>query len=118
MAIYLVGNIDLTINGGADLDLTAPGDDPDPSPAIPGLVIYIPATNSAALTINGGSNFNFTGTMLAPASHIKINGGTEDIAFHSQVIGWDVELIGGATIDVTYEGGEQASLPTSMELYR
>ena len=118
VTIYLVQDIDLTINGGASLELTAPGDDPDPSPAIPGLVIYIPASNSANLTINGGSDFTFTGTVLAPSTHIKINGNTTDFALHSQVIGWDVVLSGTAMIDVTYEGGENASLPTSMELYR
>jgi len=118
VTIYIVQNIKVTINGGADLNLTAPGDDPDPSPAIPGLVIYLPPSNNSNLTINGGSNFTFTGTLLAPASHIKIDGGTNDIALNSQVIGWDVELIGGATIDVTYDGGVNASLPTSMELYR
>jgi hypothetical protein len=120
VTIYIVEKIKVTINGGANLELTAPPDDPDPSPAIPGLVIYIPPSfpSIGNLTINGGSNFTFTGTILAPSTHIKIDGGTEDIALHSQVIGWDVELIGGATIDVTYEGGENASLPTSMELYR
>jgi hypothetical protein len=123
VTIYVVENIDITINGGADLELTAPVDDPDdhnddPSPAIPGLVIYIPASNDAKLTINGGSNFTFTGTILAPGSHIKIDGGTDDVALNSQVIGWDVELIGSATIDVTYLGGENSSLPTSMELHR
>jgi hypothetical protein len=118
VTIYIVENINVTINGDADLELTAPSNDPNPSPAIPGLVFYIPASNTGSVTINGGSNFSFSGTILAPSSHIKIDGGTDDVALHSQIIGWDVELIGNATIDVTYLGGENASLPTSMELHK
>jgi hypothetical protein len=118
VTFYIVQNIEVTINGGAFLEITAPDDDPDPDPAIPGLVLYIPASNNAKLTINGDSNLTFTGTILAPGSHIKINGTSGDFGLRSQVIGWDVELIGSATIDVNYDGGEQASLPTSMELYR
>ena len=63
VTIYVVENIKVTINGGADLDLTAPVDDPtDPSyatpPAIQGLLIYMPSSNHSPLTINGGSDFH------------------------------------------------------------
>jgi len=119
VTIYVMDGINLTINGGAGLELSAPGDTPDPSPAIPGLLIYMSPVSNGNLTINGNSDlFNLTGTILAPGSHIKINGTSETAEYHGQIIGWDVEILGTATIDVTYLGGENASLPTSMELHR
>lgn len=78
VTFYIVENIAVTINGGADLDITAPINDPDsdfyapaPPPAIQGVLIYMPQSNNSPLTINGGSNFTFTGGILAPSSHVK-----------------------------------------------
>jgi hypothetical protein len=107
----------LDIAGGAKLELSAPGQ--NASPAIPGMLFYLPPSNSNSVTINGNSSlFSLTGTILAPSSHIKIDGSSSNTLFDSQIIGWDVELIGTATFDITYKGSENASLPTSMELYK
>lgn len=124
VTIYIVENIAVTINGNANLTLKAPVEAPttDPSyapkPAIPGLVIYMPPSNTKALTINGDSGLTITGTILAPGSQITINGNNGSFALDSQIIGWNVKVNGTATITVTYQGGLTAKLPTSMDLYR
>lgn len=118
VTIYIVDNIGVTINGGAGLELSAPTAD-DPSPAIKGLLLYMPPSNNKPLIINGDSNiFTTVGTILAPSSHIKINGTSDTAVYQSQVIGYDVELIGTATLTIEYNPSENANLPVSFELYR
>jgi hypothetical protein len=118
VTIYIVENIAVTINGGAGLQLSAPTAD-DPSPAIKGLLIYMPPSNTKSLTINGDSDiFETHGTILAPGSHIKINGTSDTAVYESQIIGYDVELIGTATLTIEYDEADNANLPTSLELYK
>jgi hypothetical protein len=55
----------LKINANTDIQISAPGDTPDPSPAIPGVLLYVPASNPADITLNGGSGSFFKGTIIA-----------------------------------------------------
>ena len=116
VTIYIPNGL-LDIAGGAKLELSAPG--ANSSPAIPGMLFYLPPTNSNTVTINGNSGlFSLSGTILAPGSHIKINGSSSNTLLNSQIIGWDVELIGTADFNITYKAGENSSLPTSLDLYK
>ena len=117
VTIY-VPNGGITINGNASVQITAPEYSPDPSPAIPGIVIYLPPTNHNVIKLNGTSDTFFIGTILAPGADIKITGTNGTGAYQSQIIGWNVE--GGGTADtyVTYEAQRQHSRPTAIELYR
>jgi Flp pilus assembly protein TadG len=119
VTLYVVPKIAVEINGGAGLTLSAPAADAKP-PAIPGMLFYMSPSNPNPLTINGNSAiFSLTGTILAPASHIKINGTTGlDLEVNCQIIGWDVEMIGGAITNITYDHGLNATLPPSMELHK
>jgi hypothetical protein len=118
VTIYIPNGL-LDIAGGAKLELSAPTASDTPSAAIPGMLFFLPPTNANTVTINGNSElFSLTGTILAPSSHIKIDGASSNTLLASQIIGWDVELIGTATFNIFYDPVDQASLPTSMELHR
>lgn len=117
VTLYMI-NGEIRINGNATVQLTAPPRSLDPAPAIPGLLIYLPSTNTNDVQINGNSVSYFTGTILAPASNIDMLGTGAVNAYHSQVIGWNVEVGGTADTYVLYNGGEQYSNPATLELSR
>ncbi len=117
VTIYML-NGGITINGNAEVNITAPHPSPDPSPAIPGLVIYVPVNNTNDIQINGNSESYFEGTILAPGSNIDMLGTGEVDAFHTQVIGWNVEVGGNADTFVLYNGDEQYSEPSAIELHQ
>jgi len=104
--------------GTADIQLSAPAEDPNPSPAIPGILIYMPVNNPGPLILNGNSTSFFQGTILAPGADITMNGTANIDAYHSQVIGYNVKVNGSSLFNITYIPEENAKLPTKLELYR
>jgi len=111
----------ITINGGGDLQLSAPPAKPDtplPSGALPGILFYVPDSNHNTVTINGTSGDLFSGMIYAPGSLIKVTGTSENEIFKGQVIGWDVEVGGNTGFNILYNPNEGLTNPTKMELYR
>jgi hypothetical protein len=106
------------VRGTADIQLSAPAEDPDPSPAIPGVLIYLPVNNPGPVILNGNSTSFFQGTILAPGADITMNGTANIDAYHSQVIGYNVKVNGSSLFNITYEPEENGKLPTTIELYR
>jgi Flp pilus assembly protein TadG len=92
---------DLHWNGGATIDLTAPTSGP-----YAGLLIYFPMDNSDGLILNGNSDTRLVGTILAPASDVQINGTSDNDSYHSQVIGYTIDLIGTADLSVNFDSEE------------
>jgi hypothetical protein len=113
VTIYITG--DLSVNGNDVVSLSAPQQNPDPSPAIPGVLFYV----AGDITINGNSDQWYLGMLYAPNGYCKLNGtgGTWN-TLHTQIICWDVEVTGTADIDINFDGGEQYQKPTSIELFR
>ena len=99
---------DITINAKATVILTAPQAEPDPSPALPGVVIYVPRDPPNAtcpdqtVTINGTSDSYFEGMILAPCATISINGTGSSSTYSGQIIGWNVKVGGNADTGVVY----------------
>lgn len=116
---------DVKMNGTITLNLSAPStnkNDPDPSPAIPGLLFYVPylppAPNCPSdVTFNGTSDTFFVGTILAPCSDLHWLG-TNKTGTNVQVIGWNVEIGGTADFINDYNPELLPSLPTTMELHK
>lgn len=106
----------LTINGGATVQLSAPGSSPNPAPAIPGVLILTAAGNSSRIQINGNSVSYFHGTILAPQSDIDFLGTGSTNAYYTQVIGYNVEVGGTADTYVTYYNNNEFGQPTSLDL--
>jgi hypothetical protein len=130
VTLYMVTGLDdIVINGHADATLTAPStnpNDPDPSPAVRGLLIYVepfyplptPPQQLAEVVINGTAGFDISGTILAPTAEVIMLGTGDTTAFESQIIGWDVEIGGANTTTVYFNGDDQLSDPTYMQLHR
>jgi len=108
----------LRINGNALVQLSAPVANPDPSPAIAGMLIYLDAANHNEVQINGNSDSYFEGTVYAPGSDIDVLGTAVIDAYHSQIIGWNVELGGTADTFVVFQENQQYSKPSTLELYK
>ncbi|RPJ24099.1 MAG: hypothetical protein EHM33_18930 [Chloroflexi bacterium] len=88
-------------DGKAQINLTAPTSGP-----YAGLLIYLPMSNEEGMIINGNSDSSFVGTFLAPASDIQINGTAGVEGYHSQIIGYTIDLIGTADMLVEYNQNE------------
>jgi hypothetical protein len=114
----------LQIDGQAHVELSAPAADPDPSPAIPGVVFYAPpdtnykAVNQNGIHITGDSTSFFMGTILAPALDVYVNGNSENDLLHVQVIGWNVQVGGTANTNVSYTSYTPFDTPSLIDLYR
>jgi hypothetical protein len=111
---------DLVVNGHASVHLSAPLKEPDPAPAIGGLLFYVPYGD---VTINGNSDQWYVGLIYAPGpdpyGDCQINGEGDVLnTFHTQVICWNVEVSGNALMDINYDPGLHPEISTTIELYR
>jgi hypothetical protein len=104
---------DVTFNGGASLKIHAINSTYDNFPeSLLNYLIYIPPTNEAVVTISGSSGSEFTGTILAPASHITLQGSGDTFSMNTQIIGYDTEITGSGSIEITYNQAENATTTT------
>lgn len=100
-------------DGNAQINLTAISEGP-----YAGLLIYMPLSNDDGMIINGNSDSSFTGTFLTPASDIQINGTAGVDGYHSQFIGYTIDLIGTADLLIEYDRSENLEMyfPPSLEM--
>jgi hypothetical protein len=107
-----------TINGNvAPVDLRAPVESPDPSPAVPGILIYMAKGNSNKISITGNSTSFYLGTVYAPDGDLFFSGATgTKPTFNTQLIGHSVEVSGGALIDINFNDDENFEKPPYMDL--
>ncbi len=110
----------LTINGNATVKLKAPAQTYS-GPAIAGVVIYVPKTNTKTnkdVQITGNSDSYFEGTILAPAHTVDFNGNGSIEAMSAQIIGWNVKIGGSTNTSVTYDDAKTADIPANLDFYR
>jgi hypothetical protein len=117
VTIYLVSG-DFLTSGNGNVWLTAPPASPDPFPAIPGLLIYLAHGNHGLVKIRGNSGSYYEGTIYAPDGDIDQAGTSDALAFHSQLIGWNVVLSGDVRLDVYFNNDIEYQIPTRLDLYR
>jgi hypothetical protein len=110
----------VTINGNVSpVDLRAPEETPDPSPAIPGVLIYLANGNSNTISVTGNSTSFYLGTVYAPDGDLYFSGSSgTDPTFNTQLIGNNVEVSGGATIDINFNDDENFEQPPYMDLLK
>jgi Flp pilus assembly protein TadG len=103
----------LHINGAGNFLLEAPD-----SGEFAGLLIYLPMENDSIVILNGNATSRFSGSILAPASEIQINGTGSTNGYSSQVIGYIVDLIGTADAYINYDDASNydAVYPPQIEL--
>ncbi|MEW5941574.1 MAG: Tad domain-containing protein [Chloroflexota bacterium] len=84
-------------DGNATIQLSAPSKGP-----FKGLLLYLPIENTNRVILNGNADSKITGTILAPGSFIRITGNDSTYGFHSQIIGYRIELDGNSVLIVKY----------------
>ncbi len=117
VTIYLLDG-SFHINGGATVNLTAPGFSSDPAPAIPGVLIMTAAGNSEKITINGNSESYFEGSILGLESDIELMGTGETDAYWTQIIGFNIQLGGTGDLYVNYFDNTLFSTPSKVDMYK
>lgn len=81
-----------------------------------GLLIYVPMDNRSKVVLNGGSGSNIKGTILAPASPIHINGNDSSTGFHSQIIGYTIDVSGNSNVVIVYKDENNFNTLTMPEV--
>ncbi|MFZ6026528.1 MAG: Tad domain-containing protein [Chloroflexota bacterium] len=115
VTIYLVSG-DLTINGGATVNIEAPDTSPDPKPAIGGVLIYAAVGD---IDLEGNATSAYLGLVYAPNGQIKAHGsnGTTP-TFNTQLVGHTVDISGNANIDINFNPEKAYKKPSTLELYK
>lgn len=91
----------ITINGGADVELSAPTSGP-----FSGVLFYQDrnAPTSGSHSFNGGATMELTGVIYIPRQEIKFSGGNENAGGCTRLIGRLVTFTGNADIDNDCDG--------------
>jgi hypothetical protein len=101
--LFFIPDGDVIFNGGSTLTVHAIGSLYGGFPErFLNYLIYIPPSNEANVTITGSSGSTFTGTILAPASHITLDGSGNTFSLDTQIIGYDNTITGSGHIDITF----------------
>lgn len=96
----------LTGNGNSNLNLTAPTKGP-----YKGLLLYLPATNTKSITINGNSDTTTVGTILAPSSNIKFDGNGNLTEYYSQIICYTLTIQGNFNGKIDFDADQNWQVP-------
>jgi len=102
---------EVKLDGNATLILDAPDKGENK-----GLLLYLPMENDSQVVLNGNANSSFTGTILAPASEIVINGNLSSTGFHCQIVGYRVEAAGSGKVIIVYKDSENYDAITMPEV--
>ncbi len=110
----------VTINGNVTpVDLRAPVESPDPAPAVPGILMYLAHGNTSTISVTGNSTSFYLGTVYAPDGDLYFSGSSgTNPTFNTQLIGNNVEVSGGATIDINFNDEENYEKPPYMDLLK
>jgi Flp pilus assembly protein TadG len=109
--VFIVNNGEVRFDGNSQIILSAPntGDDA-------GLLIFMPVANSSQVTLNGGPGSSIQGTILAPGAPILLKGMNFESGFHSQIIGYTIEVDGSSRIKIIYSDAENLHSLTMPEV--
>ena len=112
----MVNGGDIEISGG-DVNLSAPSADPDPDPGLPGILFYVNPVRDSVINLNGNNDSKYLGVILAPKADVSVTGSNGTYpTFNTQIIGWNVEISGNATVDINFNQTWAYSKPTSIDL--
>jgi hypothetical protein len=92
---------EINFSGEANISLSAPG-----SGDFYGLLLFMPIKNKNPVVLDGGMGTTLQGTILVPGAKIKIVGSSPKHEFHSQIIGYTIEIQGQHKVDIAYKNAE------------
>ena len=81
-----------------------------------GLLIYMPIDNKNKVVLNGGRDASIKGTILAPGATIHINGNDLLAGFHSQIIGFRIDVSGDSNVVIKYNDEQNYDAITMPEV--
>jgi hypothetical protein len=96
--LLIMENGEFLVDGGAKVSLSAPGNG-----SAKGLLIYMPIQNKGRVALNGNTESSFRGTIFAPGGDVRLNGMDSRSGFHSQIIGYTIEVDGQDNIVIKYK---------------
>jgi hypothetical protein len=109
-AFFFVPGGDISFNGSSYVDIHAIDSTGQGFPEqFVNFLFYVPPTNDADIYITGSNGSEFSGTILAPSSYVRLNGGSDSIGLNSQVIGYAVAIEGNGTLEINYLAEDNAS---------
>jgi hypothetical protein len=116
--LFFVPQGDVLFNGSTTIDIHAVSTTADDFPErFVNVLIYVPPTNNpSTLNITGANGSQYTGTILAPASEITLNGGSGTVGLNSQIIGYAVKITGSGTLDIQYNAVDNLITTTNPSL--
>ena len=116
-AFFYLENGDFDIGGGGDIVLHAISSSSSLPPEWINMLMYVPPSNEADITLTGNSGSTFTGTILAPSSHVHLlgsNGTTGgNVYLDSQIIADTVKITGNTDFVLTYNESNNATTITN-----
>jgi hypothetical protein len=118
ITLYLMNSGDINISGGV-VKISAPDQYPDPSPGLGGYLIYVNPQSPSVIKINGNSESSYEGMIYAPKADIEITGsGTIDDpqVMNTQIVGNNVDVGGGAYIDIRFDNITPIEVPSTVDL--
>ncbi len=80
-------------------------------PDLVGYLMYVPVTNGSSVSLTGGSDTTYVGTILAPGSLITLSGGSgtgNSLNLQTQIIGEQIKLTGSGNLNITYNQSQNA----------
>jgi hypothetical protein len=95
VVFYLVGNANLVIDNGANVNLTAPA-----SGTYAGIVVYQDSADTQNISIQGGANTSFNGAIFAPSSNVTLGNGS-GTAISADMVAKTLTMNGGGTLSST-----------------
>jgi len=121
VTLYFPNGGDIEINGGTVV-LSAPDSDPDPSPAIGGVVIFVNPDFKSIIKINGNADSSYDGMIYAPNADVEVSGTSSvdegPVVFHTQIIGYNVHITGDAIIDIDFDDENKKLKPAYIDMYK
>ncbi|MBK8784047.1 MAG: hypothetical protein IPO22_20160 [Anaerolineales bacterium] len=98
--LFMMDSGGVHISGNATVDLGAAN-----TGNFKGLLFYVPIGNHSIIALNGSDESTYKGTILAPGADVRINGldSIRGAAYHSQIIGYYVEVDGTDNIYIKYK---------------
>lgn len=116
--LFYMVNGDVEFNANAEITL-----DPPQKGDYKGLLILMDphdyeAPPNTTVTINGKQESRIAGTIWGPASHCILNGNGNSESYHLQVVCYNIELLGTATLYINYDESEffEVNYPPGLTL--
>ena len=112
-------------NGGAGTDLGAPNgytnNQTPPGGAVEDILIYVPPSVEATVSISGGADNVFGGTMYMPSCDVTMNGTSDESSITTMfvsVIGNAVKITGDSYLNFTYDPNRDYGMSSYLQVQK